>query len=74
MKNQTDQILDYINLHGSISPMEALENCGCFRLASRICDLKKIGYSIQTEHEHRGDKYYARYRLIRKSAEQLQFA
>lgn len=41
---QADEILQYINTHGSISPLEALRELGCFRLAARIYDLEQKGY------------------------------
>ena len=43
---QCDQILDYMKTFGSINPLQALYDIGCFRLASRISDLKKKGYPI----------------------------
>ena len=43
---QCELILEYMKLFGSINPMQALQECGCFRLASRISDLKKQGYTI----------------------------
>lgn len=42
---QCDQVLDYIERHGSITQLDA-ETFGCRRLASRICDLKHDGYPI----------------------------
>lgn len=35
--------------HGSITQYEALNELGCMRLASRISDLKKDGYIIESE-------------------------
>ena len=49
-----------------ITPMQALEQYGVFRLAARINDLRDAGHIIETETVKRGDKRYARYRL-RKS-------
>ena len=43
---QTEAILDYLNQYGSITPIEALRELGCFRLAARIHDLEKIGYVV----------------------------
>lgn len=35
--------------NGAITPMEALKYTGCFRLASRIADLRHEGYEIDRE-------------------------
>ena len=34
------QILEYLRLHGSITPMDALREFGCYRLGARIYDLR----------------------------------
>ena len=46
---QCEMIEDYIDEYGSISALEALRDLGCYRLASRISDLKKQGYKIKSE-------------------------
>ena len=48
-QTQCQQILDYMKRFGSINPLEALKDIGCFRLASRISDLRKQGYPIISE-------------------------
>lgn len=30
--------------------MDALDGCGCFRLAARIADLRQAGHHIETEN------------------------
>ena len=40
-------ILDYVLEHGKITPMEAIVNLGCLRLAARIADLQKVGYQFE---------------------------
>lgn len=63
-----NQILDYINEHGSITQQEAyhFKPHGCVRLPARINDLRNRGYAIKTVRETK--KYddgatvtYARY-------------
>lgn len=51
MKHPThcEQIVEYMERFGSINPLQALQDIGCFRLASRISDLKKQGYPIISE-------------------------
>lgn len=34
---------------GPISAMDALNGCGCFRLAARINDLRRHGHNIETK-------------------------
>ena len=54
MKNnsQRKKILHYLENHkNGITPREALDRFGCFRLGARIFELKKIGYNIVTEYD-----------------------
>lgn len=46
---QCEMIEDYIDEYGSISALEALRDLGCYRLASRIADLKKQGHKIKSK-------------------------
>lgn len=62
--SQKDRILSYLKRR-PITPIQALEKFGCFRLAARIEELRSEGYQIKTERVERGDKRYARYRLVR---------
>ena len=45
---QNEQILQHLEKYGSITPMEAVSECGCMRLAARIADLKDSGHNITT--------------------------
>lgn len=63
---QCEKILQYIEEYGSITPLDALREFGCMRLASRISDLKRAGYDIKREFELARNRYgekirYARY-------------
>ena len=65
---QCEKIIDYIRVNGSITPLDALREFGCMRLASRITDLKQQGYDIGRTMENSKNKYgdivrYARYTL-----------
>ncbi|MBR5874517.1 MAG: hypothetical protein IKY90_07295 [Oscillospiraceae bacterium] len=44
------QILKHLQKHGSITPLEALQLYGCFRLGARVCDLRKEKHPILTRH------------------------
>ena len=43
---QAKRVLEYIEQHGSITQIEALNEIGVMRLASRISDLRKQGEDI----------------------------
>lgn len=46
---QNERILDYMHRYGSITQYEALQDLGVMRLASRISDLRSLGYPIISE-------------------------
>lgn len=55
MDSQNQQILDYMKSGKSITPLEALNKFECFRLASRISDLKQKGIPISSEMTYKYD-------------------
>ena len=62
-KSQTDRILEYMLAGNSITPLEALEKFGCFRLGARIGDIKARGYLVYsefvtTDSQKKVKKYY----------------
>lgn len=63
MISQRENILKYIREHGSITPMEALSEFGCFRLSGRIFELRQQGWNINTEQMFSNGKVFARYVL-----------
>lgn len=49
---------------GPVTQMDAFNGCGCFRLASRINDLRNAGHSIETiTIETPNGKHIAQYHL-----------
>lgn len=60
---QKEQILQHLTEIGPITPIEALEQYGCFRLGARIADLKKEGVAIRTDIVARNGKRFAQYSL-----------
>lgn len=54
---QTERVLEYIKEFGSITQLSALQDLGVFRLASRICDLKRQGYPIISKTEAVKNRY-----------------
>ena len=67
-KSQKALILEYMEAHGSITPLEAERHIGCMRLGARIWDLRRDGYNIvsemvEVETRNGGRATVARYRL-----------
>ena len=65
---QNERILDYIARFGSITQLDALQDLGVMRLASRISDLRSEGYpitsTIETVKNRFGEKcHIKRYRM-----------
>jgi hypothetical protein len=58
---QTQKIKAHLLKHNSITPIEALRRYGCFRLAARIWDLHREGFSTITCIASRKGKRYAKY-------------
>ena len=68
---QCERILRHMKDFGSIDPMTAIRDYGCMRLASRIADLKGMGYDIVSERTKGKNRYeeqtsYCTYRLNNK--------
>lgn len=68
---QCQKILRHLEDFGSISQLEAIQNYGILRLASRINDLKRQGYLISAKIVKGRNRYdeptrYAVYRLIKE--------
>lgn len=60
---QREAILADFKEGRSLTPIEALERHGCFRLGARVWELKRQGYDIQSEFVHANGKSFARYWL-----------
>lgn len=48
-KSQAEKILDYMLSGKAITPIEALDLFGCFRLGARIADIKAKGYLVYSD-------------------------
>jgi len=64
---QIERIKRHIEDFGSITQAEAVQEYGIFRLASRIAELKNLGYPVVTEMVTGKNRYgdpthYARYK------------
>ena len=64
---QDEAVLNWLNEHGSIEPMQALSQLGCYRLSAVIHRLRKAGYKITTTTITKKGKFrmvkFARYTL-----------
>ncbi len=48
-KSQKEQILEYLLAGGQVTQLEALHKFKTMRLASRISDIKAMGYDVKKE-------------------------
>ena len=59
-------ILQYLQSGRTITAMEALDKFSCFRLASRISDLKKTHSNIERTMVNENGKSWASYKMVAK--------
>jgi hypothetical protein len=57
--SKQEKVLTHLQTYGSITPLEALEKYGSFRLGALIFNLRQEGYDIKTNIVH--GKGYAKY-------------
>lgn len=50
MTTQQKQVMDYIKAYGEITPFEAFGDLGITKLATRISELKQMGYRFEQEY------------------------
>lgn len=65
--SQESQIINHMEKFGPITPMQALKLYKCFRLASRVNDLRNKGHFITTDMIEVRGKRIAKYSLIRQA-------
>lgn len=63
-ETQCQKMVEWMDEHGSISTREAMRNLEIMRPASRICDLRKAGWDIETIMVQGLRSRYARYRIV----------
>ena len=68
---QTQAIYEYLKQGNSITPLEALEKFGCFRLGARIWELKDQGFNIHMTMVKNNGKHFASYKLIKNEEQCL---
>ena len=63
-----EKVINYLKRYGKITPLEALKECGSYRLSAVIFNLKKKGYSFETKRvrvrTRDGWSYVAEYKLM----------
>jgi hypothetical protein len=64
MKTQNEQIKAYLSKGKSITPLDALNKFGCFRLSARIKNLRDEGLKIATKYVTIKGKTFASYSVI----------
>lgn len=70
-KTKTNDVLNHLQEHGSITSWEAIERYGATRLSAIIFNLKERGYAIETHSIVGKDRNenrvcYAQYRLVQE--------
>jgi hypothetical protein len=61
--SQNNQLRAALLAGRSLTPMDALSEFGCFRLAARVADLRREGLPIECVSEAANGKRFARYYL-----------
>lgn len=69
---QCRRVLEFVRDHGSINPMQALNECGIMRLAARINDLEWMGYHFDREIVRAENRFGepVRYAVYRRKVEE----
>ena len=63
--SQTTQIQRHLEKGKSLTPIQALNKFGCFRLAARIADLRNDGINIKTTIvKLKNNKQIAKYSIV----------
>ena len=63
---QTGAILAYLEKGHKLTPIQALNIFGCFRLGARIYDLKRLGFQIEMQRVKVGpNTHVAQYTMKR---------
>lgn len=62
---QQKSILDYIAALGSITPMEAFNELGITKLATRISEMRVLGIRFDQDYEGRTNRFGKKVRFMR---------
>ena len=64
IESQNKRIIKYLATGKRLTAIEALNKFGCFRLASRVNDLKRLGFDIEKNMITKDGKRFAQYYLL----------
>ena len=62
-ESQKEMILSALVAGETLTPIDALNRFGCFKLATRISELKSDGIPVKVEMVEQNGKRFARYSL-----------
>lgn len=62
-RSQNEMVLKHLQSGRPLTPLEALEKYGIFRLGARCFDLRQQGHEIVTTMVTKNQKRFAEYRL-----------
>ena len=62
--SQTSEILSILKSGRTLTPLQALNECGTLRLAARIKDIRNMGYEVLTTTIAANGKRFAGYKII----------
>ena len=65
LTTQHKLILDYIAAYGSITPMDAFNDLGITKLATRISEMRFIGVRFDQNYEGRENRFGKKVRYMR---------
>ena len=64
--SQTQQILEYLKTGHSITALESVYAFKCLRLASRINEIRHMGYNVVSDLVKENGKHFSKYYLFCK--------
>lgn len=64
-KSIIEKLESWLNRGYAITPIQALNKWGCFRLSARIHNLREMGYAIETLTQQANGKTFAKYKLVK---------
>lgn len=68
--SQKEAVFRYMLEHGSITPMDAVRDLGCMRLAARIAELEALDFPIRHETVEVRNRFGAKCRVTSYSLEE----
>lgn len=54
---QRERLMDYLEIHGTINPLESWQQLGIYRLSDVVLQLRRAGHKIRTDIVEVTNKY-----------------